>query len=96
MAMPGQFAVRGGIVDVYPPEGMYPVRIELLGDMVESLREFNPETQRSVQPVERVTLLPLVEGDGGWAAGKSGGGEKHERHGDHREYEGHGEEGAEE
>ena len=64
VAMAGQYAVRGGIVDVYPPEGAYPVRIELLGDSVESLREFHPETQRSVQPVERVTLLPLVEGDG--------------------------------
>jgi len=63
VAMPGQFAVRGGIVDVYPPEGAYPVRIELLGDMVESLRQFNPETQRSVQPIERVTLLPLTEGE---------------------------------
>ena len=62
VAMPGQYAVRGGIVDVFPPEGEYPVRIELLGDTVESLRQFNPETQRSVQPVERVTLLALVEG----------------------------------
>ena len=61
VAMPGQFALRGGIVDVFPPEGQYPVRIELLGDTVESLREFNAETQRSVRPVERVTLLPLVE-----------------------------------
>ncbi|HTQ84959.1 MAG TPA: transcription-repair coupling factor [Candidatus Solibacter sp.] len=61
VAMPGQFALRGGIVDVFPPEGAYPVRIELLGDTVESLRRFDPETQRSVQPVERVTLLPLVE-----------------------------------
>ena len=68
VAMPGQFAVRGGIVDVYPPEGMYPVRIELLGDAVESLREFNPETQRSVQPIERVTLLPLVEVRWAWEA----------------------------
>src|SRR5208282_2285548 len=65
VAMPGQFAVRGGIVDVFPPEGMYPVRIELLGDTVESLREFDPETQRSVRPAERVTLLPLVETAGG-------------------------------
>ncbi len=63
VAMPGQFAVRGGIVDVYPPENDYPVRIELLGDTVESLRQFHPETQRSVQPVEQVTLLALVEDD---------------------------------
>jgi len=59
--MPGQFAVRGGIVDVFSPEAMRPVRIELFGDTVESLREFDPQTQRSVAPVERVTLLPLSE-----------------------------------
>lgn len=59
--MPGQFAVRGGIVDVYSPEAPRPVRIELLSDTIESLREFDPATQRSTQPVERTTLLPLVE-----------------------------------
>ena len=59
--MPGQFAVRGGIVDVFSPESPRPVRLELLGDTVESLREFDPGTQRSVGPVERVTLLPLTE-----------------------------------
>jgi transcription-repair coupling factor (superfamily II helicase) len=48
-------------VDVYPPESQHPVRIELLGDTVESLREFDQETQRSVRPVDRVTLLPLAE-----------------------------------
>ena len=79
VAMPGQFAMRGGIVDVYPPEGEYPVRIELLGDTVESLRQFHPETQRSIQPVERVTLLSLVENGnkaGGEADGAQGAGEK--------------------
>ncbi|HXZ20683.1 MAG TPA: transcription-repair coupling factor [Candidatus Acidoferrales bacterium] len=63
VAMAGQYAVRGGIVDVYSPESAYPVRIELLGDTVESLRQFHPETQRSVQPVERVTLVALAEGN---------------------------------
>jgi len=58
---PGQFAYRGGIVDVFPPEAPRPVRIELLGDTVESIREFDPETQRSVRPVARVVLPPLVE-----------------------------------
>ena len=90
VAMPGQFAVRGGIVDVFPPEGMYPVRIELLGDTVESLREFNPETQRSVRPAERVTLLPLVENAGGpWGIGGCGHqeeeGKRQELHRAHRE-----------
>jgi transcription-repair coupling factor (superfamily II helicase) len=59
--MPGQFAVRGGIVDVFSPESPRPVRIELLGDTVESVREFDPRTQRSVAPVVRTTILPLTE-----------------------------------
>ena len=59
--MPGQFAVRGGILDVFAPESERPVRIELLGDTVESLREFDPNTQRSANSLETVTLLPLTE-----------------------------------
>jgi transcription-repair coupling factor (superfamily II helicase) len=59
--MPGQFAVRGGIVDIFPAEAERPVRLELFGDSVESLREFDPNTQRSVRPIERVTLPPLLE-----------------------------------
>lgn len=59
--LPGQFAVRGGIVDVFSPEAPRPVRIELLGDTVESVREFDPRTQRSIAPVNRTTLLPLTE-----------------------------------
>ena len=59
--MPGQFVVRGGIVDVFSPEAPRPVRIEMLGDTVESLREFDPGTQRSVGPLERVTLPALTE-----------------------------------
>jgi transcription-repair coupling factor (superfamily II helicase) len=59
--LPGQFAVRGGIVDVFSPEALRPVRIELLGDTVESVREFDPRTQRSTSPVNRTTILPLAE-----------------------------------
>ncbi len=59
--LPGQFAVRGGIVDVFSPESPRPVRLELLGDAVESVREFDPRTQRSIAPVVRTTLLPLTE-----------------------------------
>ncbi len=59
--LPGQFAVRGGIIDVFSPEAARPVRIELLGDTVESVREFDPRTQRSIAPVQRATLLPLME-----------------------------------
>ncbi len=59
--MEGHFSVRGGILDVFPAEAAKPVRIELLGDVVESLREFDPETQRSTGPVNRVILPPLTE-----------------------------------
>src|SRR4029077_5567807 len=59
--MEGQFSIRGGILDVFPAEAARPVRIELLGDMVESLREFDAETQRSTGPVTRVILPPLTE-----------------------------------
>jgi transcription-repair coupling factor (superfamily II helicase) len=59
--MPGQFTVRGGIIDIFPAEAERPVRLELFGDSVESLREFDPNTQRSVRPIEHVTLPPLLE-----------------------------------
>jgi transcription-repair coupling factor (superfamily II helicase) len=59
--LPGQFAVRGGIIDVFSPEALRPVRIELLGDTVESAREFDPRTQRSIAPVVKTTILPLAE-----------------------------------
>ncbi len=59
--MPGQFAVRGGIIDIYSPESLQPVRVELLGDTIESIRAYDPVTQRSTSPVERATLLPLTE-----------------------------------
>ena len=59
--MPGQFSVRGGIIDVFSPEAPQPVRVELLGDTIESIRAFDPNTQRSTNPMERATLLPLTE-----------------------------------
>ena len=59
--MPGHFSVRGGIIDVFSPEALQPVRIELFGDTIESIRAFDPSTQRSTNPVERTTLLPLTE-----------------------------------
>ncbi|HTU35708.1 MAG TPA: transcription-repair coupling factor [Candidatus Acidoferrum sp.] len=59
--MPGQYAVRGGIIDVFSPEAAQPVRIELLGDTIESIRAFDPSTQRSTNPVQRITLMPLTE-----------------------------------
>ncbi len=70
--MPGQFTVRGGIVDIFPAEAERPVRLELFGDSVESLREFDPNTQRSVRPIDRVTLPPLVEQSGNGFGGAYG------------------------
>jgi transcription-repair coupling factor (superfamily II helicase) len=59
--MPGQYAVRGGILDVYSPEADRPVRIEFFGDEVESIRKFDPATQRSSAGVDEALLLPLTE-----------------------------------
>ena len=59
--MPGEFAHRGGLLDAYPPESERPVRIELFGDEVESIRKFDPATQRSAAATEEVVLLPLTE-----------------------------------
>ena len=59
--MPGQYAVRGGILDVYSPESDRPVRVEFFGDEVESMRKFDPASQRSSNPVDEALLLPLTE-----------------------------------
>jgi transcription-repair coupling factor (superfamily II helicase) len=59
--MPGQYALRGGILDVYPPEADRPLRIEFFGDDVESIRKFDPASQRSSTPVDEALLLPLSE-----------------------------------
>ncbi|HWS18568.1 MAG TPA: hypothetical protein VN223_11150, partial [Candidatus Elarobacter sp.] len=59
--MPGQYAVRGSLFDAYPPEADRPMRIELFGDEVESIRKFDPGTQRSASAVDEVVLLPLSE-----------------------------------
>lgn len=59
--MVGDFSVRGGILDVYSPESVRPIRIEFMGDLVESIRLFDVETQRSVLKAEHCLLLPLLE-----------------------------------
>ncbi|TET95843.1 MAG: DEAD/DEAH box helicase, partial [Dehalococcoidia bacterium] len=58
---PGQASRRGGIIDVFPPQAEAPVRIELVGREIESLRRFDPETQRSVGPAEGLELGPARE-----------------------------------
>jgi transcription-repair coupling factor (superfamily II helicase) len=59
--MPGQVTVRGGILDVYSPEMERPVRVDFFGDEIESMRRFDPETQRSSTHLDEVLLLPLTE-----------------------------------
>jgi transcription-repair coupling factor (superfamily II helicase) len=59
--MPGQYATRGGLLDVYSPESDRPVRIEFFGDEIESMRKFDPASQRSSNAVDEVVLLPLTE-----------------------------------
>ena len=58
---PGEFAVRGGVLDCFPPQASHPVRIEFFGDQVVSLRRFDPDTQRSLGLESAVTILPLSE-----------------------------------
>ena len=59
--MPGQVTLRGGIFDAYSPEMERPIRIEFFGDEIESIRRFDPETQRSASTLDEVLLLPLTE-----------------------------------
>ncbi len=57
----GQFTRRGGILDVYSPETDRPVRIEFFGDEIDTIRKFDPETQRSQSGLDETELLPLTE-----------------------------------
>jgi transcription-repair coupling factor (superfamily II helicase) len=57
----GEFARRGGLVDVFPSAAPLPIRIELFGDEIDSLRVFDPADQRSLRPVDEVALLPASE-----------------------------------
>jgi len=59
--MVGEYSVRGGILDAFSPEAAKPVRIDLFDDVVESIRRFDVESQRSVLKVDDCTLLPLTE-----------------------------------
>ena len=55
----GEFSVRGGIVDLFPPDATEPVRIEFFGDEIESIRPFDPETQRSLDRWDNLTVTSL-------------------------------------
>jgi transcription-repair coupling factor (superfamily II helicase) len=57
----GEFTVRGGIFDVYPPFEASPVRLEFVGDTIETLRTYDPATQRSIQPIDQIAIVPLLD-----------------------------------
>ena len=57
----GEYCVRGGILDVYPPDELWPIRIEFIGDLVESIRRFDPGTQRSVETLDQFLVVPVRE-----------------------------------
>ena len=57
----GEYAVRGGIVDLYPPGPLGPVRLDLFGDVLETIKGFDPETQRSTHPIAALDLVPMTE-----------------------------------
>jgi len=61
VSAPGEFSRRGGIIDIFPPDAEEPVRIELFGDTVDSIRAFDTDHQRSTGPVDRAILGPAVE-----------------------------------
>ncbi len=57
----GEFAVRGGIIDIFPTGGTLPVRLDLFDDEIESIKAFEPDTQRTLYPVNELSLLPARE-----------------------------------
>ena len=61
---PGQFAIRGGIVDIFSFSNEHPYRIEFFGDEVESIRSFNINTQLSIQEVKKLNIIPNLENKG--------------------------------
>ena len=58
---PGQFAVRGGILDIFPLTEEIPVRVELWGDEVDSIRTFDVESQRSIENLQKIEIYPAAE-----------------------------------
>ena len=60
---PGDFAVRGGIIDIYPPGETGPVRLDLFGDVLDGARRFDPATQRTTEKLTLVELAPVSRGD---------------------------------
>ncbi|HEX4567735.1 MAG TPA: CarD family transcriptional regulator, partial [Vicinamibacterales bacterium] len=57
----GEFSARGGVVDFFPAGAKFPIRVEFIGDNIESLRMYDPGTQRSIEPVDQAHIEPLLE-----------------------------------
>ena len=57
----GQFAIKGGIMDIFPPNSSHPYRIELFGDEIDSIRTFNVESQRSIDKIKQIDIFPAKE-----------------------------------
>lgn len=57
----GEFSLRGGLLDVFPADSIYPYRIELFGDEIDSIRTFNTESQRSIEKVQSIDVFPAKE-----------------------------------
>jgi transcription-repair coupling factor (superfamily II helicase) len=55
----GEFAMRGGIVDIFPAGEAHPVRLEFIGDTIETMRTYDPSTQRSIAPIDQIHIVPL-------------------------------------
>ena len=58
---PGEYAVRGGILDLFPPGMAEPVRLDFFGDQLETIRAFDPETQRTQYDLRALDLVPVSE-----------------------------------
>ena len=58
---PGDYAIRGGIIDIFPPGESGPVRLDLFGDVLDGIRRFDPATQRTTEKLDRVELAPVSE-----------------------------------
>ena len=68
---PGQFSRRGGILDIWPPASAFPVRLEFFGDEIDTLRSFNPATQRTIENLKSILVSPAREYLPGKANGMS-------------------------
>jgi transcription-repair coupling factor (superfamily II helicase) len=60
---PGQLATRGGLIDIYPYDASQPYRIDFFGDEIESIRSFDPTTQRTLEPVRNITIAASARAD---------------------------------